>query len=191
MQRDKKISKILAVILCFAITLTNIQITTFADTQYKTTLDGWTVNAVWSDTRDYSYEWDATDTSSRQPKINISYKIEKAKKDYPIGSVSFTVPGIGNAAREHHPDLIPDRVSPHMFRHSKAMHLLQANVNIVYIRDLLGHESIKTTEVYARADNTLKRKALEKADPIKHKSLNFPDWNNDEDLMDWLRNLGK
>ena len=75
--------------------------------------------------------------------------------------------------------------------HSKAMHLLQANVNIVYIRDLLGHESIKTTEVYARADNTLKRKALEKADPIKHKSLNFPDWNNDEDLMDWLRNLGK
>ena len=47
MQRDKKISKILAVILCFAITLTNIQITTFADTQYKTTLDGWTVNAVW------------------------------------------------------------------------------------------------------------------------------------------------
>lgn len=78
-----------------------------------------------------------------------------------------------------------------MFRHSKAMHLLQANVNIVYIRNLLGHESIKTTEVYARADNTLKRKALEKADPIKHKSLNFPDWNNDEDLMDWLRNLGK
>lgn len=78
-----------------------------------------------------------------------------------------------------------------MFRHSKAMHLLQANVNIVYIRDLLGHESIKTTEVYARADNTLKRKALEKVDPIKHKSLNFPDWNNDEDLMDWLRNLGK
>ena len=44
------------------------------------------------------------------------------------------------------------------------------------IRDLLGHESIKTTEVHARADNTLKRKAIDKADPIKHKSLNFPDW---------------
>ena len=99
MQVDKKISKILAVILCFAITFTNIQIPSFADTQYKTTLDGWTVNAVWSDTRDYFYEWDATDTSSRQPKINVSYKIEKAKKDYPVGSVSFTVPGIGNAVR--------------------------------------------------------------------------------------------
>lgn len=105
--------------------------------------------------------------------------------------ISYILTYYADRAREHHPDLIPDRVSPHMFRHSKAMHLLQANVNIVYIRDLLGHESIKTTEVYARADNTLKRKALEKADPIKHKSLNFPDWNNDEDLMDWLRNLGK
>ena len=70
----------------------------------------------------------------------------------------------------------------------KAMHLLQANVNLVYIRDLLGHESVTTTEVYARADNTLKRKALEKADPIKHQKLDIPDWNDDEGLMDWLRN---
>lgn len=71
------------------------------------------------------------------------------------------------------------------------MHLLQANVNLVYIRDLLGHESVKTTEAYARADNTLKRKALEKADPIKHQKLDSPDWSNDDDLMNWVRNLGK
>ena len=37
---------------------------------------------------------------------------------------------------------------------------------------------------YARADNTLKRKALEKADPIKHQKLGAPDWNDDNDLMD-------
>lgn len=46
--------------------------------------------------------------------------------------------------------IIPERVTPHMFRHSKAMHLLQAGVNLIYIRDFLGHEDIKTTEVYAK-----------------------------------------
>jgi Mn-dependent DtxR family transcriptional regulator len=41
---------------------------------------------------------------------------------------------------------IPDHVSPHMFRHSKAMHLLQAGVNLIYIRDFIGHvDNIKTT----------------------------------------------
>src|SRR5690606_23475691 len=66
-------------------------------------------------------------------------------------------------ARVCHPGLIPEVVSPHCFRHSKAMHLLQAGVNLVYIRDLLGHVSIKTTEVYARADSQMKRSALEGA----------------------------
>lgn len=41
-------------------------------------------------------------------------------------------------ARMTNPELIPDKISPHCLRHSKAMHLLQAGVNIVYIRDILG-----------------------------------------------------
>ena len=43
------------------------------------------------------------------------------------------------------------------------MHLLQAGVNLVYIRDILGHVSIQTTEIYARADSKQKREALESA----------------------------
>lgn len=43
------------------------------------------------------------------------------------------------------------------------MHLQQAGCPLVYIRDLLGHVSIATTEVYARADTEQKRKALESA----------------------------
>lgn len=66
-------------------------------------------------------------------------------------------------ARSLHPELIPKVVSPHSFRHSKAMHLLQSGVNLDYIRDLLGHVSVKTTEVYARADSMMKRNALESA----------------------------
>ncbi len=49
--------------------------------------------------------------------------------------------------------LIPETISCHSLRHSKAMHLLQAGVNLVYIRDLLGHVSVQTTDVYARADS--------------------------------------
>lgn len=75
-----------------------------------------------------------------------------------------------------------------MFRHSKAMHLLQAGVNLIYIRDFLGHTDIKVTEVYARADTETKRKAIENAYPeLVNSSL--PDWNEDQALLTWLSEL--
>ena len=52
-----------------------------------------------------------------------------------------------DAARKEHPELIPASFSPHCMRHSKAMHLIQSGVAIIYIRDFLGHNSIKTTEI--------------------------------------------
>ena len=81
------------------------------------------------------------------------------------------------------------RITPHALRHSKAVHLVQAGVNIVYIRDLLGHESVVTTEVYARVDSESKRLALEKA----YRDLApepLPDWRDDDSLMGWLDSLG-
>ena len=83
---------------------------------------------------------------------------------------------------------IPDKVTPHVLRHTKAMHLLQAGVNLIYIRDLLGHVDIATTEVYARADTELKRKALEQAYP-NMVAEGLPQWNQDEDLISWLTTL--
>ena len=93
-------------------------------------------------------------------------------------------------ARKKSPNLIPVTVTPHCIRHSKAMHLLQADVNLIYIRDLLGHSDVKTTEIYARADTTLKRQALEKASP-KLQQLQYPTWTDDDALMDWLNSFGK
>ena len=93
-------------------------------------------------------------------------------------------------ARSLHPEIIPKVVSPHSFRHSKAMHLLQSGVNLVYIRDLLGHVSIKTTEVYARADNMMKRKALENAHQITSPS-EIPTWQQNQELLKWLKDLGR
>ena len=75
-----------------------------------------------------------------------------------------------------------------MFRHSKAMHLLKADVNLIYIRDFLGHADIKTTEIYAKSDTELKRKAIENAYPDLVDN-NLPDWNKDAALLDWLSSL--
>lgn len=53
--------------------------------------------------------------------------------------------------RKEHPELFPDaNYSPHSFRHSKAMHMLEAEVPLVYIRNFLGHESVQTTERYLK-----------------------------------------
>lgn len=84
--------------------------------------------------------------------------------------------------------IVPEKVTPHMFRHSKAMHLLQAEINLIYIRDFLGHEDIKTTEIYAKCDTELKRQAIENAYTDLVDS-NLPDWNEDASLLDWLSKL--
>lgn len=83
---------------------------------------------------------------------------------------------------------ISDEITPHWLRHSKAMHLLQSGVNLVYIRDLLGHSDISTTEIYARADEKMKRKALMEA-YNSPSSDELPAWKKDKDLLDWLKSL--
>lgn len=84
--------------------------------------------------------------------------------------------------------IVPEKVHPHMFRHSKSVHLLQAGVNLIYIRDFLGHEDIKTTEIYLKCDSELKRQAIENAYPDLIDS-SLPDWCKDSALLDWLSNL--
>jgi site-specific recombinase XerD len=97
----------------------------------------------------------------------------------------FSRPGITYILKKYSEDT---KISPHVMRHTKAMHLLQAGVNIVYIRDILGHVDLKTTEVYARADTEMKRQAMEKV----YKDLTpptTPNWNSDTGLMEWLHDL--
>lgn len=91
-------------------------------------------------------------------------------------------------ARKKNPALIPAKISCHSLRHSKAMHLLQAGVNLIYIRDILGHESVTTTEVYARVDSKQKRDAIEKA-YIGVVKKEAPIWVKNESLLEWLKNF--
>lgn len=80
------------------------------------------------------------------------------------------------------------QMTPHILRHSKAMHLYQAGVNLFYIRDILGHSDISTTDIYARADIFSKRKALEQAYPDITQT-DLPEWNEDTNLLDFLNSL--
>ncbi|MDA3931998.1 MAG: tyrosine-type recombinase/integrase [Tenericutes bacterium] len=81
-----------------------------------------------------------------------------------------------------------EKISCHVLRHSKAAHMLQANIPLIYIRDFLGHSSIQSTEVYAKLTDELKIKALNNVKlgihPIPKKS-----WNADKELMKWLKDL--
>ena len=120
------------------------------------------------------------------------------KKDYPLfinkqhkkltkEGIAYIISQYVGSARRLSAS-IPEKVTPHMFRHSKAMHLLQADVNLIYIRDFLGHADIKTTEIYAKCDTESKRKAIENAYPDLVDSK-LPDWNKDAALLDWLSSL--
>ena len=88
-------------------------------------------------------------------------------------------------SREENPHLFRDTVTPHTIRHTKAMHLLQDDVNLIYIRDILGHSSIKTTEVYARTDSARLREAIQKS--YKQFSTEIKsNWQN-QSTLDWLK----
>jgi site-specific recombinase XerD len=106
--------------------------------------------------------------------------------------ITYILKNYAAMARNSTENLIPAQISPHCLRHSKAMHLLQAGINLVYIRDILGHVSIQTTEIYARADSKQKREALEKtyASVLPTTEVMNPSWVKDSELKKWLKNLG-
>ena len=109
----------------------------------------------------------------------------------------LTTPGITYVIKKYYQqaqivnsELCLDKISPHIFRHSRAMHLLQAGVNLVYIRDILGHVSIQTTEIYARADSDQKRKALEKAyADVGITEPTVKTWQQNSKLKEYLKSL--
>ena len=89
---------------------------------------------------------------------------------------------------ERIPSLTAKRVSPHTIRHTTAVHLLRAGVDINTIRAWLGHVSLNTTHIYAEIDLAMKAKALAKCEAQetiqKHKR-----WSEDRNLMSFLRAL--
>jgi site-specific recombinase XerD len=108
----------------------------------------------------------------------------------PLGAsgVRFKLKQYVAAAAKKVPSLTGKRVHPHRFRHSTAVSLVAAGVDITVIRSWLGHESLDTTNVYARANLETKRRALEKVDPSVRPDKP-PRWRREVELLEWLDSL--
>lgn len=79
---------------------------------------------------------------------------------------------------------VPLRMHAHLFRHTRAMHLYQAGIPLSYIKDFLGHASINTTDIYAAADPSMLRAALEKLDTHEAgPAAAVPIWKDNEDMI--------
>lgn len=141
-----------------------------------------------------------------QVKFLKTYMIEQKLTDpyanmYPLFSnsrkekltragVNYILAKYAKQAKDKNSTLIPEKISCHCLRHSKAMHMLQSGVNLVYIRDILGHTSIQVTEIYARTDSRQKREAIENAyTDVLPKDT--PPWMVNDNLLEWLKSFSK
>ena len=104
------------------------------------------------------------------------------------GGIAWIIGKYQAQAQAGEPALSSADISPHVLRHTRAMHLYEAGVPLPYIRDILGHVELATTDIYARASTEAKRKALEAAytDIVTH---DLPEWNHDPGLLSWLASL--
>ena len=75
------------------------------------------------------------------------------------------------------------------------MHLTDAEISPIYIRDFLGHTDLKVTQIYSRTSVKMKQKALEKLDGQESSSpkpdiiTNTKDWLDDKNLLSWLNSI--
>jgi site-specific recombinase XerD len=131
---------------------------------------------------------DSIKKSGNSQELSMPLFVNRKGEKLSRSGVTYIINKYVRQARKLQPQLLPTKVTPHVFRHSKAMHLLEANVNIIYIRDLLGHASVQTTEMYAKASPDAKRKALEKAsaEVLPHKTYSKE---KEDELLTWLKEL--
>ncbi|HKD60433.1 MAG TPA: tyrosine-type recombinase/integrase [Terracidiphilus sp.] len=113
--------------------------------------------------------------------------------------IALTRFGIYKIVRRYTADIVkrgsdgqPRRVSPHTWRHSTAVHLLEAGVEVNVIRAWLGHASLEITNRYAEITLRMKQAALEKcsAPEVREERIpRTPKWQSDTALLHWLQSL--
>lgn len=103
--------------------------------------------------------------------------------------VRYLLRKCASAAASTAPTLKRKRVHPHVLRHTTAVHLLQAGVDLVTISHWLGHASVETTNRYATVDLETKRAAIAKARPIGDVDPAVAAWRTDRTILQWLEAL--
>lgn len=125
-----------------------------------------------------------------ESKLNEYLFLNHSKQQFTRQGINYMIQKYAKKAAAIDPSLIPDDLSAHKLRHTAAMSLQEQGVDLVYIRDLLGHSSVKTTEIYAKTDAKRKRQAIENASRrlVEEEEAS---WDNDSDLRDWLKSFNK
>lgn len=125
-----------------------------------------------------------------ESKMNEYFFINHMGEQFTRQGVNYILKKYADKAREINSEIVPADLTAHKMRHTAAMELLSSGVDLMYIRDLLGHSSITTTEVYARTDAKSKRKAIEAASKelVPHEEAN---WDNNDGLKKWLKSFNK
>ena len=128
--------------------------------------------------------------------IKENLLMHPSKQDTPLfyncHGNKLTRQGITYILKKYTEPLGLEGATPHILRHSKAMHMTEADINPIYIRDFLGHTDLKVTQIYSKTSVEMKRRALEKlkgSNVIPRRPQKA--WTNDKNLMDWLNSLGR
>jgi site-specific recombinase XerD len=150
--------------------------------------DKWRLCPLWQET-------------ARQIRQLFEEQMETPGPDRPVfcsrPGVPLTRFGIYKIVRRHAKHLDrdearPRRVSPHLFRHTAAVHLLESGVEVNVIRAWLGHVSLETTNRYAELTLRAKEEALRKCEPRLKLSGGAREravWKDDRSLLTWLNSL--
>lgn len=112
------------------------------------------------------------------------------KKKFTRQGINYLLKKYVDKARSKDPQAIPLNFSPHCMRHTVAMELVDSGVDLIYIRDLFGHVSVSTTEVYIKVSSTKKREAIELASKMIVPEEEAQ-WKSDCKLKDWLSSFNR
>ena len=103
--------------------------------------------------------------------------------------INFLVKKYVDIAGETNKEILAKNITPHTFRHTMAFHMIKSGINIVTIKDLMGHEDINTTSQYIKIDNQMKEDAIDKINPFKNSNIK-PSWKKNK-IIDILKNISK
>ena len=130
-----------------------------------------------------------------QSKFNIQSGYvfrNNSKKQLTRFSINKIVSKYHNLAKKECPTLERKTISPHSFRHSKAVHLLMNNTALPILQRFLGHASIQTTEIYLDITNDeVKKNVTSVASLIDIKEDSNAVWQGDEKLIELLERLSQ
>lgn len=103
--------------------------------------------------------------------------------------IAYILGKYADMARLTFPSIADANIHPHVLRHSRAVHWLEAGVDLQNIKHLLGHADLETTEVYAKINVEMKRKMLESLHQEACNLASDGSWTSDHNLMSWLKSL--